>query len=160
MTVKEVAQLTGLTHQAIYKRLKAHGVRIDTIKNRTTGQLTEDGEAIIRELFGISPAVSPATEETDTPAEEKPVEKPVANDVAELRNQVAELQNEVEKLRNQVATLENERDFLRLTLEREQQLHGLTISKLPTPPPALPPAEPEPAKRLSWWQRVRGKGKE
>ncbi len=148
MTIKEVAERTGLTHQAIYKRLKVRGVKLDDIRDKETGQITHDGEAIIAELFPASAASS------DSQKEEKPAEKPVENEVEKLRNQVAELTTEVEKLRNQVATLENERDFLRATLEREQQLQGIALSKLP---PALPPAEEERGRLRSWWDRIRGR---
>lgn len=152
MTIKEVAEKTGLSHQAIYKRLKNHGVKLDSIRDKATGQITLDGEAIISELFPACAGPSD-TLEKEKPAE-KPVETQVENEVEKLRNQVAELTTEVEKLRNQVATLENERDFLRTTLEREQQLQGIALSKLP---PALPPAEAERGKLRSWWDRVRGR---
>ena len=142
MTIKEVAERTGLTHQAIYKRLKNHGVKLDDIRDKSTGLISPKGEEIIAELF-------PASAD-----HKKPAETPVENEVEKLRNQVAELTTEVEKLRNQVELVENERDFLRATLEREQQLHGIALSKLP---PALPPAEEERGRLRSWWDRVRGR---
>ena len=143
MTIRDIAQRTGLTHQAIYKRIKAHGVALDTLKDKSTGQFTPEGEALILELFALA---STATEAD-------------ATEVARLTTQVAELTTEVEKLRNQVATLENERDFLRVTLEREQQLHGITLTKIPTPPTALPEGRSEPTRgRLkALWDKVRGK---
>ena len=149
MTIKEVAQSTGLSHQAIYKRLKARGIKLDDIRDKTTGQLTPEGGMVIAELFPVTASSIPEEKKA-----EKPDETQVENQVEKLRNQVAELTTEVEKLRNQVATLENERDFLRTTLEREQQLHGIALSKLP---PALPPAEEERGKLRSWWDRVRGR---
>ena len=142
MTIKEVAQQTGLSHQAIYKRLKSRGIKLDEIRDKTTGLISPEGEILIAELFPVT---------SSNPPEEK---KAVSTEVEKLRNQVAELTTEVEKLRNQVATLENERDFLRVTLEREQQLNGIALSKLP---PALPPAEEERGKLRSWWDRVRGR---
>lgn len=148
MTVKEVAQLTGLSHQAIYKRLKAHGVKLETLKDKETGQFTPDGEAVILELFGIKQGA-------DGP--EKAEEMPDKTEVERLRNQVAELSTEVEKLRNQVASLEDERNFLRGALEREQQLTGMTITKLPTPPPALPQGDADKGRVRSWWDRIRGR---
>ena len=127
MTIKEVAQRTGLTHQAIYKRLKAHGVKLETLKDKATGHFTPEGEAVIMELFAID-------------APEKPAEKADST--------------EVERLRNQVATVENERDFLRGALEREQQLQAMTLTKLP---PALPPSDEEKQRRRTWWDRIRGR---
>ena len=127
MTIKEVAQRTGLTHQAIYKRLKAHGVKLETLKDKATGHFTPEGEAVIMELFAID-------------APEKPAEKADST--------------EVEKLRNQVATVESERDYLRGALEREQQLQAMTLTKLP---PALPPSDEEKQRRRTWWDRIRGR---
>lgn len=146
MTIKEVAEQTGLSHQAIYKRLKARGIKLDDIRDKATGQITPEGGTVIAELFPVTAS--------SIPEEKKAVDNQVESQVEKLRNQVAELTAEVEKLRNQVATLENERDFLRTTLEREQQLHGIALSKLP---PALPPAEEERSKLKSWWARVRGR---
>ena len=141
MTIKEVAQRTGLTHQAIYKRLKAHGVKLETLKDKATGHFTPEGEAVIMELFAID-------------APEKPAEKADPTEVEKLRNQVAELTTEVERLRNQVATVESERDYLRGALEREQQLQAMTLTKLP---PALPPSDEEKQRRRTWWDRIRGR---
>ena len=56
MTVKEVAQRTGLSHQAIYKRLKAKGVTLAAIKDAKTGHFTPDGERLIIELFNLDAA--------------------------------------------------------------------------------------------------------
>ena len=139
MTIREVAQKTGLSHQAIYKRLKSRGVKLEEIKDKATGQLTPDGEALIADLF----AVSAAAKETAASPE-----------VDELTTRVAELSTEVEKLRTQVEALEKERDFLREALTREQQLHGIALSKLPT---ALPPTEAERTRLRVWWDKLRGR---
>jgi predicted nucleic acid-binding Zn-ribbon protein len=125
--------------------LKAHGVQLDSIKDKATGQLTPDGESILMDLFALA---------SDA---EQPVEKVDTTEVEKLRNQVEKLSTEVEKLRNQVETLEDERNYLRGALEREQQLTGMTISKLPAPPPALPPTEAERGRLRTWWDRIRGR---
>lgn len=143
MNIKEVAQLTGLSHQAIYKKIKANGLVLDKLKDKATGHLTPDGEARIKELFNIS-------------------ETARATDATELTTKVAELTTEVEKLRNQVATMETritelseERDFLRMTLERSQHLEAAAIAKLPSPtPPALPPGDKNIVRRL--FDKLRG----
>ena len=161
MTIKEIAAAAGVSHQAIYKRLKARGVRLETLKDKTTGALTAEGEALIREMLNLKDQEEtaapppPAAEEKAAPAE---VEK-------ELRNQVERLNLEVERLRNQVAALEekekaltDERDFLRLSLERSQQLQAITAQKIPNPPPALAAGvEQEPRRGLFGWLRRKDK---
>ena len=141
MNVKEVATLTGLTHQAIYKRIKAAGYKLDELKDKASGQFTPEGEAVLREMFNLDELQPELT--------------------TELTTKVAELTTEVEKLRNQVATLEEkekalteERDFLRLSLERSQQLQAITAAKIPNPPPALPAGGEEKERGLrAWWRR-------
>lgn len=144
MNVKEVASLTGLTHQAIYKRIKAHGHKLEELKDKATGQFTQEGEAVLRELFNLD-AVQPE----------------LTTEVEDLRNQVAELTTEVEKLRNQITVLETkaqalteERDFLRVTLEHSQQLQAVTLAKVPN----VPALTDESRRGLrGWWARLRGK---
>lgn len=150
MTIKEVAQLTGLSHQAIYKRLKSHGLKLETIKDKASGHFTPDGAAAIMELFDIK-APDDAPE-----VAQKPTGKADATEVEKLRNQVAELTTEVERLRNQVASLEDERNYLRGALEREQQIAGMSIAKLPAPAPALPPTNAGKGRLRTWWDRVKG----
>ena len=140
MNVKEVATLTGLTHQAIYKRIKAAGYKLEELKDKASGQFTPEGEAVLREMFNLDELQPELT--------------------TELTTKVAELTTEVEKLRNQVATLEaqakaltEERDFLRVTLEHSQQLQAATLAKVPSAP-----ALPAPRGGLrGWWARLRGK---
>ena len=164
MTIKDIAAAAGLSHQAIYKRLKARGVKLESIKIKGTGELTEEGEALIKELFSIKDQQEeaapppPAAEEKAAPAE-------VESEVEKLRNQVAGLNLEVEKLRNQVENMEQrekalteERDFLRLSLERSQQLQAITAQKIPNPPPALPAGGDQQQRRgLFGWIRRRDK---
>lgn len=140
MTVKEVASLTGLTHQAVYKRIKTAGFSLDELKDKSTGQFTPEGEDVLRELFNLD-SVQPEL-------------------TTELTTKVEELTTENERLRNQVTTLETkaqalteERDFLRVTLEHSQQLQAATLAKVPSAP-----ALPAPRGGLrGWWARLRGK---
>ena len=155
MTIKDVAAKTGLSHQAIYKRLKARGLSVSELKDKATGHLTEEGERLIRELFSIHAEAEPTVDDKPSEAPSEPS---------------AEVETEVEKLRNHVETLEatntaltSERDYLRLALERSQQLQMVTASKIPNPPPLLPATEAEEAKPhkgifgglRSWWARRR-----
>ena len=150
MTIKDIAAAAGLSHQAIYKRLKARGVKLESIKIKGTGELTAEGEALMREIFNLKDQ------------QEEAAPPPPA---AEEKAAPAEVESEVEKLRNQVETLEQrekalteERDFLRLSLERSQQLQAITAQKIPNPPPALPAGGDQQQRRgLFGWIRRRDK---
>ena len=142
MNVKEVAQLTGLSHQAVYKKIKANHLDLDKLKNKATGQFTPEGEATIRALFGLQ--------------EEPKVEAPEVEKAAtEVDKDVAELTTEVEKLRNQVATLETrvselteERDYLR-------RLQVATLAKIPNAP--LLPSGDQQGDRPGLFRRLFGR---
>lgn len=136
MTVKDVVQRTGLTSAAVYKRIKAKGVKLDAIKDKKTGQFTPDGERLIVELFNLGNAA-------------EAVEKRSKTDVD---NQVEKLTTEVERLKTMVELLTSERDNLRATLEREQQLHAMTLTKL------LPSGEQaEKGRFRAAWDALRGR---
>lgn len=121
MTIKDVAQKTNLTNAAIYKRIKAKGVKLDAIKDKKTGHFTADGERLIIKLFHLDDVAETGAETQKTD---------VDNQVEKLTTRVAELTTEVEKLTTKVELLTSERDNLRATLEREQQLHAMTLTKL------------------------------
>ena len=153
MTVKEFSEIVGVSHQAIYKKLKGRGVALDAIKDKETGQLTQEGETLLREIYNI--------QEQRTNSEEQQQEE-----AAEVEREAAPPadQPEEKELRNQVATLEEkektlteERDFLRISLDRAQQLQALTLSKIPNPAPALPAGGSHPRGLRAWWQRRKQK---
>lgn len=145
MTIKDIVNQTGLTPQAIYKRIKAKGYTMSALKSKNTGHFTPEGEQVVRDLFGIV-------------EEAKPEEKPVEKSVEKLTTEVERLTTEVEKLTTEVENLRSERDFLRMSLERAQQLQAVTLTKLPNPPAALP-AGGEKGVR-GWWHRIRGGNKD
>lgn len=136
MTIKEVAQVTGLSQQAIYKKIKSRGIKIEDLKDKETGQLSEHGEEVIRELFI-----------------DKKDEKQVSTEVEKLRAEVEKLRNQVEFLEERNRQLTEERDFLKTALSQAQQLQALTLARIPA---ALPPAEKHGI--FGWFSRRRGKG--
>lgn len=143
MTIKDVAQKTGLTNAAIYKRLKNKGVKLEAIKDRKTGHFTPDGERLMIELFDLDNAAEAA---------EKRPKMEVDNQVEKLTTELKQLTTENEKLKNQVDLLTSERDNLRAILEREQQLHAMTLTKL------LPSGEnAEKGRFRAAWDALRGR---
>ena len=147
MTIRDVAEKTGLSHQAIYKRIKVNGFKIDGLKDKQTGHFTAEGETIIRDLFNLD------TVEADNGLTRL---QRLTNEVAELTAENEKLTSRVDALRIQVDALTGERDYLRQTLEREQQLHGIALSKVP----AALPETTETGKKSSWWARIRHKGEQ
>lgn len=67
MTIKEIAAEKGISYQAIYKRIKGAGISLSSLKDKRTGQLTQEGEQKLRQIFGIESAEEssqPSTEQT------------------------------------------------------------------------------------------------
>ena len=154
MTVKDVARRTGLTTAAIYKRIKAHGITLDAIKDKKTGHFTPEGERMIVDLFEIAEEAP----ETAEKAQETQVDNPLTTEVEKLKTENARLTTEVENLTKQVADLTGERDFLRRTLDtttealtNAQKLQAATLAKVPL----LTSGEPGRLRRA--WDKIRGK---
>jgi hypothetical protein len=191
MTIKEIAARTGLSQQAIYKRIKGHGIRIADLRDGKGG-LTAEGEELLAELFNLDlPPRDPKPEETapenpaqenqgdhqeqqesheephdhqgnqgDQDQQEQPKEAGSDLEVALLRERIASLEAKV-------SALTEERDFLRVSLERSQQLQALTAAKIPNPPPAITDGSDQgdrdqdrPRGFFSWFRRGRHKKSE
>ncbi len=162
MRIKEVSEKVGLSHQAIYKRLRSRGKRAEDITIKGTGELTEEGEALMRELF---PALQGEGQEGPQEASGSP-SAGKNEELERLREEGSRLRAEGERLRAEVASLEEknqalteERDYLRGALERSQQLQAMTAAKIPAPPPAITDGTDKAQRRglLSW---LRGRGKD
>lgn len=118
MTIKEVAQRHGMTVQAVYKKIKAAGIDITTLKDAETGLFTPEGEKVILSLV-----------------ESK---KPQEGAENSLKQEVERLRADNQRLLEKVEILEQARDDLRAALNAAQILQRETLAKIP---PALPAPE-------------------
>lgn len=152
MNIRDIAQAAGVSPAAVYKKVKARGLDISTLKDETTGELTQDGERILSDLFkGAAP-------EKNTKLITKLTE--LKTEVVNLSGKVEELTTKLTTAQEQINTLQTElrvtqerekviieeRDHLREALDREQQLHALALQKIPA---ALPAPERQP-----WYKRI------
>lgn len=81
MTIKQVANEYNISVQAVYKRIRAAGYTLDSLKNKETGELTQEGEEAIKALFNRE-------------------EKADAEIINGLKEQINQLKTEVEYLRS------------------------------------------------------------
>ena len=142
MTIKELADRLGVSSQSVYKRLKNHGVKLETLKDKATGEITAEGLQVVARVFNMDLTSEQTQPETATETETR-VESPVDSEVERLKKEVERLTTEVEKLNNlnstmveKVESLESERDYLRQTLQAQQQLQAMTLQRLPALPAA------------------------
>lgn len=162
MTIKELADRLGVSSQSVYKRLKNHGVKLDTLRNKATGEITADGLQVVARVFDLDLSGETPPPETTTKPETE-VEKPVKSEVEKLKIEVERLKSEVEKLTTlnstmveKVEMLASERDTLKQELIMANQLHFLALQRIP----ALPAAgETSRAGGLFGWFNRRRKSK-
>ena len=146
MTIKEVAQQAGISHQAIYKKLKNRGIKTEDLKDAETGELSEKGLEILKDLI--------ESKNDDDLCGDK-----VESEVEKLRGEIEKLRNEVEHAEEKIHMLTEERDFLRTALNRAQtaldqaqKLQAITSQKIPAALPA-----PEKRGIFGWFSRRREK---
>lgn len=124
MDIKEAAIKYGVSRQAIYQRLKSNGIPVDNLKDKESGHLTPEAEAILDKLFG------PSREEFKQRRESLQAELTAAKQ--EIESQRAQ----IELLTVKLQSAEKERDLLRETLDQERILFNRFL-----PAPA---ADPQP----------------
>ena len=124
MTIKEKAAALGVSHQAIYKRLRNAGLSIADITT-ATGELTTDGEATIEQMYkgqrkqtgtGGGKPRQPAKGPTRAEFEELQAE------LLTYRQRLAESESRAAQLEAKAEDLTKERDYLRNALIREQEI--------------------------------------
>ncbi len=130
MTIKQTAELYGVSVQAVYQRINRAGLNIKKLKNADTGELTAEGEEAIKQLFAQHSQVN--VDELKT----------ALND---SQRELASLKTENEALKARVHELESERDYLR----------GQTTELLTRIPPALP--APGQTEKKGFFSRLFGK---
>lgn len=132
MTIKEFAKQQSISPQAVYQRLKAAGIPIDSIREGKTSELTPDGLEKLSSLFL------------------KPVENSVKEETVSI-NQFKALQLENEFLKKRIEELTADRDrwaaqaeAAQQTAQQAQALNMANLKALPAP-------------RQSIWERITGR---
>lgn len=110
MTIAEAAAKYGVSKQAIYQRIKSSGLRLENLRNKSTGQITAEGELMLEKLFG----------------ENKEQFKTVRFDLKEeydkaLKN-IEDLKIQIEKQDLRIKSLEDALAEARNTLSTEREL--------------------------------------
>lgn len=159
MKIREVAKQAGVSHQAIYKRLKARGISAESITDKATGELTGEGVALMMELYPQIGGAQPQAAAAQPPA---------APDVVEtLRDEVQRLRNQLSNAEERNRLLTDERDYLRKLLDHSQEMEGLRArlevveaGQRAAQAQALTDGSSSGEKqRRGLWARLRGKGR-
>ena len=146
MTVKDVSEMARISVQAVYKKFKANGFKVETLKDKESGHFTPAGEAVVKSLFNLG----------DKPESTK------ADEIEALKNEIQRLNESLNQVKEELTTttiraevltarcqlLENERDNLRDKLDKTLILQLETIRTIPA---ALPAGEKK--WHLPWFKK-------
>lgn len=125
MTIKDAAVKYHVSQQAIYKRLKSNGIAIETLKDKTTGQLTADAEIVLDKLFGAD-----ALEKRES-INQQYIQFKEANEG--LHKLIESMTAQIEGLQEQVAELKKDKETLANALEQAQSVQLALMNRLPDP---------------------------
>lgn len=111
MTIKEFSKELGISTQAIYQRIKAAGIQLDSLKTPGGQELSDEGRKQLAQLFTK--------------------QQPTNGDLQKA------LQAENELLKQRCKELEADRDRWQRVAEQAQQLaaqaQALSLARLPAP---------------------------
>lgn len=139
MTVKDVAAMEGISVQSVYKRFKANGLKVESLKDKETGHFTPEGEAAVERIF------KPKFKDFKPDLNE--VER-LTTEVERLKESLKQVETEVERLTTALDIVREERDYLREQVKAAQVLQLEAIKKIPA---ALP--EGEKRFRFPWFKK-------
>jgi archaellum component FlaC len=144
MTIKQYAEQKGISPQAVYQRLKKNKVKVESLTEKGTGEITGEGMVILDKLFS---------------SENRQI-KPIKDDLIEeqnkqlstLREEKASLLETVKRLEAEVSSLKEDKDYFKQALEKEQN----NLSEIKALLPGKPAASSD---RLTWKERLTGRRK-
>lgn len=158
MTIKEAAVKYNVTVQAIYSRLKANNISVESLKEPGKSELSADGEAVLNKLY--------SSNEGEKPESYKSMCERLQARVYELEKNEAALLEKVNNLSSEIQALRKDKEQLAQIAQQAQELHKMAIERMlpaaPAAPTATPAAQVTPAaatggqglKRIfSFWKR-------
>ena len=145
MTVKQMAEKLGVSPQAIYQRLKKNGVTVGKLIDQKNKELTPDGELVIEKLFS-------QPDEAFKPTKQGVIEE-LNKQLSTVREENATLVERLKALEAEVEQLKADKDNLTKALDKAQDLHQQTLTRL------LPAAGQtvQQNTRLTWRERLTGR---
>ena len=146
MTIKQYAEKIGISPQAVYQRLKKNKVKIESLTEKGTGELTGEGIIVLDKLF------NPENRQTK-PAKDERIEA-MQKQISDLLAQLSSKEEQIKGLEKENSSLKEDKDYFKQALEKEQ--NNLSEIKALLPGPGQPTSEDKPRK-LTWKERFTGR---
>lgn len=126
MTIKQAAEKYGISVQAIYSRLKKNDIKLETLKDADTGELTADAMAVLDKLFD--------KENREKRENFNSTIERLQGEVNRLDKENAGLVEKIKQLETVNAELKQERERLLTIAQQAQELHKAALDRLLPPP--------------------------
>lgn len=149
MTIKQAAAKYKVSPQAVYQRLKKKKIFVESLTDKTTGELTPEGEMILDNLF--NPEKQPLKANSRAYAEEQ------EKTIKELRAQIAELVEQKKAADERAEFFKAQQAETNEALNKALDMHQQMINRLLPAGDQKPAQEPAPARKLTWRERFSGK---
>lgn len=121
MRVSDFAKELNISKQAVYQRIKARGLTLDTlVEDRKTGTLTAEGEVILRNVFDKSMVKKQSSKIDTLNGTVNDKEKVIVS----LQSTIDKLTMEVSMLKDQVASLQKDKEDLQ-RMQRVMYINSL-----------------------------------
>ena len=143
MTIKQYAENHSISPQAVYQRLKKNKIKVESLTEKGTGEITGEGMIILDKLF------DPENRQT----------KPIKDERIEaLEKQLAEARALLSSKDELIKSLEKERDGLKEDKDYFKQALTQAQTNLSDIKALLPgPAAAASSERLTWKERFTGR---
>ena len=146
MTIKEYAGQQGISPQAVYQRLKKNKVKVESLTDKGTGEITGEGMVILNKLFDpVKRQIKPIKDERI---------EAMAEQLAELRAAVASKDERIKSLEKEAESLREDKEYFKQALDKAQN----NLSEIKALLPGASNSNTGSSRR-SFWQRLTGKGK-
>lgn len=144
MTIKQYAKTVGISPQAVYQRLKTNKVKIESLTEKGTGEITGEGMAILDKLFDPkNRQIKPVKDERIEALEKQ---------ILDLRADLASKIERVKSLEEQAETLKEDKEYFKQALDKAQ--NNLSEIKALLPGPG---EKPSTGRKLTWKERFSGR---
>lgn len=147
MTIKQYAAQRKVSPQAVYQRLKKNKIRVETLTEKGTGELSGEGIVILDKLFDPENKVI-------KPVKDERIEA-MQNELSTLKAEKAALLERIENSKKLVEELLKDKEFYKQAFEKEQENYSTLIKLLPAPGQTSGGST-----KLTWKERLTGKRKE
>ena len=151
MTIKQYAVEAGISPQAVYQRLKKNKIKVESLTEKGSGEISGEGMVILNKLF------DPENRRTK-PAKDEKIEA-LEQQIIELRADIARKDQRIESLQKIYDDTKETSAYWQQAFLKEQEIHSLLLKTLPAPAKeqteeATTAAE---GRKLTWRERISGR---